>query len=243
MKKIIISITTISVFIFTSCFTDTDTATVKINLGNIPVAKTAKVEKKSIIDRFVALFLKEAVAQPVVPYNIYVTTIHLGAFDANNQLLIDKKIEVTQEEEEGDIINTVVEFDVPAGVRRKIVVLGTYYIEGEDNDLNYYGVSDEITLIAGENREVPIEMMNMYEGFQDYLNIEDDKNTRIATWNPITGASKYRIYEYSSHIQDVIKTEFYANPEEGLNNEYYYLHIYFGFADIESTSFTLDFCN
>ncbi|MFA5518766.1 MAG: hypothetical protein WDA74_05860, partial [Spirochaetota bacterium] len=171
MKKIIISIATISVFLFTSCFTDTDTATVKINLGNLPVAKTAKVEKKSIIDRFVALFLKEAVAQPVVPYNIYVTTIHLGAFDANNQLLIDKKIEVAQEEEEGDIINTVVEFDVPAGVRRKIVVLGTYYIEGEDNDLNYYGVSDEITLIAGENREVPIEMMNMYEGFQDYLNI------------------------------------------------------------------------
>ncbi len=244
MKKIIISIATISVFIFTSCFTDTDTATVKINLGNLPVAKTAKVEKKSLIDRFVALFLKEAVAQPVVPEWTYVDKIHLGAFDEDDQLLAKKSIRVTQIED--DSINTVVEFDVPAGIRRKIVVLG----EKEDPDLggkfiNYYGVSDdEIDLNVGENREVSVNMENVIEYFPS-LNLEDytthfQQNTP-ATWEHITGASHYEIYTWDGSVGKYSWTKtITTNTHAGAGG--YALRIYFDFAKKETINIPFENC-
>ncbi len=238
MKKIIISIATTSVFIFTSCFTDSDTATVKINLGNIPVAKTAKVEKKSLIDRFLMIFTKEAVAQEV-PEWIYINKVHLGAFDEDNQLLIDKSISVTQkeEEEEGDIENTVVKFDVPAGIRRKIVVLGIS-LEGDENDLEYYGVSEPIDLIAGETQPVTIEMGNTSDVFPG-LELSGSYDGTPAKWNYIAGASKYKIYESDqtnnvvSHLMDTTNNKL---SKQG-SQQNYSLRVYFDFAKIESTDY------
>ncbi len=67
MKKIIISLSAITALLFTGCFVDSDTATVRINLGNLPVAK---VEKKSLIDRFLMIFSREAVAQSNNPADL-----------------------------------------------------------------------------------------------------------------------------------------------------------------------------
>lgn len=230
MKKIIISIATISVFIFTSCFTDSDTATVKINLGNIPLAK---VEKKSIIDRFVALFLKEAVAQ-AHPSDLDVTIVHLGAFNANNQLLASQRISSDNYPE-----NNTVEFDVPAGVRRKIVVLGEATDpDGEPGDedeniVGYYGVSIAVDLVAGESETVTIEMENSLYDFPGFIinggNAHPNKLTP-AEWTHIVGASGYNIYDDEKNPITYVTKNKYLFEEGG----YHLIRIDFGFANIKS---------
>lgn len=161
MKKIIISLIAASIFIFTGCFADSDTATVRINLGNLPVAKTAKVEKKSLIDRFLMFFAKEAVAQPSD-----VSVIHLGAFDANNQLLAKKNVTAMLYGEPVPV-NTV-EFDVPARSGVRIVVLGEQETIGgpAPTDIaTWYGCSKPRNLTAGATEEVEVKMEELFSLF------------------------------------------------------------------------------
>ena len=209
MKKIITTLAVASVFIFTSCFTDTDTATVKINLGNLPMAKTAKIEKKSLIDRFLMFFAKEAVAQQV-PDGIGVSVVHLGAFDINNKLLAKKRIKVTEAEEGQSDVHTVIEFDVPARSGVRIVVLGEQksndFFDEDDNPLDiagYYGCSEPLNLTAGDIEEVNVYMEHLIEFLEDgeefnfRFSTETEDNMTIFKfqWNRIYGVSRY-ILEY-----------------------------------------------
>ena len=214
MKKIIIASAAASVLFFTGCFIDSDTATVRINLGNIPVAK---VEKKSLIDRFLMIFAKEAVAQEV-PTWTGVKVVHLGAFDSSNQLLAKKSLNVTQVEEGPVAINTIVEFDVPARNGVTIVVLGEVsWGEGEGDFIAYYGGNNPpLTLIAGETVNIIVQMVDLNiwsEAYNQLLGIYLDEQNDRFVWNKIIGASRYDVYGWGMEDELVLL-------QSNLNNYY-----------------------
>ena len=196
MKKIIISLAAASALLFTGCFIDSDTATVRINLGNLPVAK---VEKKSLIDRFLMIFAKEAVAQQV-PLGI--TAVHIGAFDSNNQLLAKKSISVDNYPE-----NNIVSFDVPARSGVTIVVLGEEEIMGPlpTYEITFYGRNEvPLSLTAGATENVEIWMNHISEliyisNFR-YTSAPAEYNAPIA-WDIIFGSSKIDL-EYNTDQLD-----------------------------------------
>lgn len=192
MKKIIISLAAASVLLFTGCLIDSDTATVRINLGNIPVAK---VEKKSLIDRFLMIFAKEAVAQEV-PYGIEVQVVHLGAFDSNNQLLAKKSINVTQgEPTPAAPPPTIVEFDVPARSGVTIVVLGEFtpIVAPGPPVITYYGKNETpLNLTAGATESISI-VMDPLE--RELLNLVYDYEPYSISWDNIVGSSAYKMYD------------------------------------------------
>lgn len=187
MKKIIVSLTAIIALVFTGCFIDSDTATVRINLGNLPVAK---VEKKSFVDRLLMIFSKEAVAMDDNPPETGLTKVHFGAFDSNNQLLAKKTILLS------DYLviynnDNLVEFLVPARSGVTIVVLG----EGDNDNLNkikYYGKSMQLNLTAGATYS---EQINMYELNEAYLEFQEGEGDYLG-WKNISGASSYIIYNW-----------------------------------------------
>ena len=229
MKKIIISLSTITVLVFTGCFIDSDTATVRINLGNIPVAK---VEKKSLIDRFLMIFSKEAEAMAGnPPWDLNVTKVHLGAFDANNQLLAKKSILISSYP-----TNHIVEFDVPARNGVTIVVLGEVYYGEETPYIEYYGKADSdlqeqpLNLTAGTSVEVEILMFQLnYEYISLYFNGALSRHE----WDKITGASRYNIYGGDNNIlQSNLNNYFY--PVDGIFS--YFLEIDFQFSGRRSNT-------
>jgi hypothetical protein len=149
MKKIIISLTAILLLIISSCYDDNKNATVRINLGNLPVAK--HIEKKSLLDTVFSVFIKNAYAQ-TLPQDIGVIKIHLAAY--NGDLLIAKVGIDTS-----GMNTNVVEFSVPAGDNITILVVGeTKELDINDNYVSvpgYYGfaVAD---LKSGETTNVTI---------------------------------------------------------------------------------------
>lgn len=229
MKKIIVSLTATIALVFTGCFIDSDTATVRINLGNMPVAK---VEKKSIFDRIVMLFVKEAVAMAGnPPWDLNVTKVHLGAFDSNNQLLAKKSILISSYP-----TNHIIEFDVPARNGVTIVVLGeVYYGEGTPI-IEYYGKADSdiqeqpLNLTAGTSVNVRI---YIYELNYLYVNIHSNEALSRREWDKVIGASSYNIYGQDNEIlQSNLNNYFY--PVDGIFN--YYLEIDFQFSGRKSNT-------
>jgi hypothetical protein len=210
MKKLIALSALWSLILLTGCFDDSDTATVKINLGNIPVTKTAE---KSIFDRFSMFFVKEAFAQSI-PGDI--TAVYLGAVDNSNRVLESEKISAS-----GFPSDNIVTFEVPAGVRRKIIVLG----ETSDGDIGYYGVSNSVDLDAGAVISLTIQMSILNES---YIGLETFYFT-LAEWNPVAGASKYNVY------RGVIAEPVQSGPETSyqigaLESDNYDIEIVFGFS-------------
>ena len=141
MKKIIILVFAASVLLFTGCFIDSDTATVRINLGNIPVAK---VVNKSLIDRFLMIFAKEAVAQ--VPGNV--EKVHIAALGDGS---VYEKITLELEQLTK---NEIIEMEVPAGSNRTIIIAAEY-----TGYVTYYG-TQVLSLSPGEVRNVQVEMFD-----------------------------------------------------------------------------------
>ena len=229
----------------------------RINLGNLPVSKTAKIEKKSLIDRFLMFFAKEAVAQDV-PEWTGVKVVHLGAFDINNKLLVKKRINVTQVNDGSTTIT--VEFNVPARDNVTIVVLGAEEIdEGQTGKPTYiagfYGRNSEpIDLTAGATEEVEVYM----EYLMDFLQYSDEFNfgydtddpnhnlsdgTAVIKWSRIYGVSNYILsQEYTGEtgdpeyrIIDKISVEKYIFNDESVNDwRSYQIELEFSFAGINS---------
>lgn len=226
MKKIIISLIASSVLLITGCFIDSDTATVRINLGNMPIAK---VEKKSLIDRFLMIFAREAVAQ--VPSGV--TAVHIGAFDSNNQLLAKKSISVTQNE---GVSNTIVEFDVPARSGVTIVVLGEFtpIVAPGPPMITYYGKNDvPLNLTAGATETVTINMRTINQ-YSEYINYKRVGFSRYE-WELITGAKRYYLYDSMQIFLDSTYNNYYDTEQAGIN-----LEIEFQFTDIKSN--WIDYC-
>lgn len=184
MKKVsVMTILVFSAVIFTGCYDDSKNATVRINLGNMPVAKN--VEKKSFIDKVFSVFVKDAYAQNLTDINII--KIHLAAYKGNN-LIAHQSFETTGM----SITNNVVEFSVPAGDDLNIVVLGERY-EGSVpvyNDISYYGKTESsFSINAGEEKNMVI-VMNDIETYTNFLVVLDVNNHNIS-WNGILGANTY----------------------------------------------------
>jgi len=242
MKKIIIASAAASVLFFTGCFIDSDTATVRINLGNIPVAN---VEKKSIIDRFLMIFAKEAMAQVASG----VTIVHLGAFDSNNQLLAKKSISVDNYPE-----NNIVEFDVPARSGVTIVVLGEEEITGPHPayEIRYYGKNEvPLNLNAGATENVEIWMNTIsdltYLSHFRYTSVPAGNNASMA-WDIIFGSStivlEYNIDQTGSNyvvIYSGAGNSCINNQYDSAVGDYYKLTVNFSFAgrSSETISFNL----
>ena len=219
MKKTIVSLTATIALVFTGCFIDSDTATVRINLGNIPVAK---VEKKSLIDRFLMIFAKEAVAQEM-PGDII--AVHLGAFDSNNQLLAKKSINVSAGEYPAD---NVVSFDVPARSGVTIVVLGEEVNWEDIQIITYYGKNKTpVNLTAGSTETVTINMRTI-DQYSEYINYKRVGFSRYE-WELITGAKRYYLYDSIQIFLDSTYNNYYDTEQAGIN-----LEIEFQFTDIKS---------
>ena len=146
MKKIIISLAAASALLFTGCFIDSDTAIVRINLGNLPVAK---VEKKSLIDRFLMIFAKEAVAQvpaDVTSINIRVTGPGINTIEKNYPME-----------------SSVIEMNVPAGnnIRIEIRAFQESVGGGDYNNVYTYGFGITTDLAAGETKNISAYMIGI----------------------------------------------------------------------------------
>ncbi len=179
--------------IFTGCYDGNDTAKVRINLGNIPLAQN--VHKKSFIDRVLCFFSKDAVAQ-TLPTDYGVLKLHLAAYKGDT--LLAKESLDTADMSSSD--NTV-EFNVHAENGISILVVGeTQSYDNNDNLINvagYYGYNTEpVDLIAGETTDVVISNMSQaiwdYSGtYGLYFDINCSDNT--LSWTSSGVRTKYRL--------------------------------------------------
>lgn len=189
MKKTIISLLAITSLLFTGCFIDSDTATVRINLGNLPIAK---VEKKSLIDKFLLIFAKEAVAQSTPP-PVEITAVHLAAFDSNKQILAKKTITIGNYP-----ADNIVEFDVPARNNITILVLG----ENGSQRAGYYGY-DAADLNAGETVEMTIHIEAAVWGYfpNKLISTPSNFSPHIISWESAGIPVRYvLIDDYSDEV-------------------------------------------
>ncbi len=225
MKKIIISLIASSVLLITGCFIDSDTATVRINLGNIPVAK---VEKKSIIDRFLMIFAREAVAQSV-PEDLGISEINFKVFEGDS-LLVEKNILISEYP-----ADNIVELTVPAGTNR-VIRISAKDKEGALPAKVVYGVMITTDLVSGETKEIQAYMQGVpYEilasdGGEGSFNmlwrmegpIREDKNFYIIEWSVEEDGS------YSELSKDNLGMEY--------SNDMYYLWVETG-SPVKASNF------
>jgi len=182
MRIKLITILTFVVLLFPSCYNDSKNATVRINLGNMPIAK--QVEKKSLIDKVFFFFLKDAFAQ--VPFGVI--RVHLAAYKGDS-LIAKESIDA------GEITSNVVEFSVPIGENITIVVLGERY-EGSEpvfNDIMYYGKTiNPINLNSGDLNNVSISMSLITDILSITVTTMNEMD-HLITWNKVIGASRYSL--------------------------------------------------
>ena len=185
MKIKLVAILTFATLLFTGCYDDSNKATVRINLGNMPIAK--QVEKKSIIDKVFSIFVKDAYAQ--IPAGVI--KVHLAAYRGDS-LIAKESINA------GGITSNVVEFIVPSGDNITILVVGESSYEGQDSKpvyyAEYYGYNSA-DLKAGSTSIISVQMYQASWTFSgNYNNMElrlDCGN--IITWSPAGVKVKYYI--------------------------------------------------
>jgi len=190
MKKInLISILAFSVILFIGCYDDSKNAKVRINLGNIPVAK--QIEKKSLIDKVFSIFVKDAYAQTAPSnYNVYV--LHLAVY-SGDILVAKESIDATDIAVDGSY-NSYVEVSAPSGNNMTILVVGEYNLES--TYANYYGYNSA-DLVAGKSTDVTIQMINArWDG-----SVGVDGVTREIVSTPICGPAPFTISWTSAGIK------------------------------------------
>ena len=144
-----------------SCYDASQNATVRINLGNLPITQHAQ---RPFFDWFLAFFEKEARA---VPLDVF--RVHVAAYSGNS-LLASASIEsgdVQMDQYENDYV----ELSFPAGEEITILVLG----EGEGWTHNeelvpmatYYGTITQ-SFTAGETASVTVSMNLLDYNFLSY---------------------------------------------------------------------------
>ncbi len=222
MKLTLPAILTFSIILFIGCYDEDKNATVRIKLGNIPIAQ--QVEKKSLFDKVFSMFVKDACAQQRLSEVYGVYNLHFAAFSGNT-LLTNKSINVSNVYLDGK--NSYAELSVPAGDNLTILVLG----ENGSNLITYYG-SINVNLQSGENAEVSIAIKTIANASA----IQAITSTvHSITWKNLYGVSKYYI-----EVQDQIDPFTYNPVWEGLGTgyintytvvPYYRMRIQFGFIN------------
>ncbi len=190
MKKILISTASILLLVFSSCYDDSKNATVRINLGNIPVAKS--IENKSLFDKVFSIFYKDAYAQTTIAsYNIDI--LHVAVYSADK---VVEKVSINA----SDVIvdgnyNSYVELTVPSGSDMAVLVVGEYNSDGVY--ANYIGFK-RTALSAGENY-VNVEMKSS-SVWASELNLASVSDSGTITWNSIGFPADYRIKDQSGNV-------------------------------------------
>ncbi|HPS57884.1 MAG TPA: hypothetical protein PK514_07235 [Spirochaetota bacterium] len=188
MKKLLLTIITLSIITLNGCY-DPDTATVRINLGNMPVAHH---EPKSFIDRILGLFEKDAYAVPAD-----IVKVHIAAY-SGDALLATASINSgdVQLDQKG---NDYVELDVPAGKNITILVVGELYIGQGTPYAEYYGYS-KVDLETGITSTVDVAVYNNtathgnYPSWSTLLAFTYHSLSESLTWNNIGFKVKYHVY-------------------------------------------------
>lgn len=186
MKKIIFSVYIITLLALAGCYDASGDATVKINLGNIPVAR---YEQRSFIDMFLALFENKAYAQaaPGTVVRVHVSAINGDAILASGSFDIP-----------GDTDGSSVELSVPAGNGIDIIVIG----ENSTGTGEYFGYS-KADLKTGETTTVNVspytELYTQPDNSTWYdkigMNIVYGETSNTVTWNSPGFHVKYHLYE------------------------------------------------
>ncbi|HPS57883.1 MAG TPA: hypothetical protein PK514_07230 [Spirochaetota bacterium] len=245
MKKLLLTIITLSIITFTGCY-DPDTATVRINLGNMPIAKH---EPKSLIDRVLGLFEKEAQAQYTA--EMYVHKIHLAAFSGNGlstSMTIDASDVAVTYVMVSD--QSTVELTVPAGDNITIAVIG----EDINGAITHYGQNNTpINIKAGSVETVNIQVLTFDSLIaSNYFNFhyegEAVNYNAILAWNRIYGATDYSI-EYNTFQIEENYLPIYSGSDNSCLNTYYdsansnqyRIRIKFGFTGSESNQISFSF--
>lgn len=221
MKKILWIILAFSI-ILAGCYDDDGTATVRINLGNMPVAQ--HMQKKSLIDKVLCLFSKEAYAYS----DSYINRLHLVAWQNDSQIALNT---INTSNLTLGSIDTV-EFEVPAEKNITIVVLAEVLYNGQTamiNNISYYGKSEStINLVAGETTTVQISMAGLNESSMQF----SFPNGNLS-WIKIPGASGYRLYDETGALIANTTDNFY----NGAN--YYQFIIDFDYISLSSSQFSI----
>lgn len=198
-KSVVLLILAISLTITSGCYDDNDTATVRISLGNLPIAKQA--EKKPLIDMILCFFSREAVAQSA-PADII--KLHLVALKNDFRIAV-KSIDINS------IKNNTVDFEVPSGKNITIVILGERFnnTTANYNDISHYGKTENpVTLVSGEviNINIPMLLLN-----SSYINI--DYSGIPVTWDKVPGASGYTVYNNEYIVLQSGQNNFYNSAD------------------------------
>jgi len=210
-----------------SCYEQRDSATVRINLSGIPVAK--EVPKKSLIDKIFMLFAKEAYAY----HPSDVKKIHLVAWK-NDSLIALRSLDISEVvvKDPGKPYIETTEFEVPAGENVIIIVLAEAIyqdplITGTIDEILYYGKSGAISLTASQETSVNISMSNI-TGAIEITSMQD-----AYSWTKLPGATGYIVYNESDEVlQDSQSTSY-------IGSDFYYLKAKFSYIDKLSSKFSM----
>ncbi len=217
----VIAILFFSSALITGCYDDSKNATVRINLGNIPIAKN--IEKKSFIDKVFSVFVKDAYAQTVSDSPYSVETLHLAVY-SEGKLFTTESFNGSEIAVDGSY-NSYVKFDAPAGVNRTILVVGEFNDDGTMK-ANYFG-SNTVDLAVGTTNDVRI-IMNTEIGFK-YDHIK-----KVLSWDYQGGKVKYIVKESNEQII----YSGYNNSIPAQDCTYYNIYITFEDFGIDSNSNT-----
>ncbi|HPS57882.1 MAG TPA: hypothetical protein PK514_07225 [Spirochaetota bacterium] len=220
MKKIIIAALLIlmAAAISGSCYDASQNATVRINLGNIPIAHH---QPASFIDRVLNIFAKDAYASNA---ETYVQKLHIAAVSGDS-ILVSAGIDAVYVQDDDTGGGSFVELSVPAGKSISIVVVGE--ITGYVNDvlmtyINYYGYYTT-DLEAGSTVTIPVQMnyadmywinFNRQNNIPPYYLYWDKKPGAVITLTDDSGGVVYRGTGTRVYVDEsVIGNTFYLTAE------------------------------
>lgn len=203
MKRTMISLIIASIVIMPGCYDPGKNATVKINLGNIPVAK--HVEKKTFLDKVFSLFVKDAYAS-YASTDMGISFIHIAALSGDT-VIASVSIDATSPDIVTNGGTDIIELEVPAGSDRRIVVLGE-----SGNLITWYGVTDRAyEFAAGDEVDVPVIMYDIsnYSNFVSVFNLHNNTSLNREEWDKIAGASGYNIYNAAGGFLTTTENNFF----------------------------------
>jgi len=224
MKKIILILAIVFLSGLQSCYDASQNATVRINLGNMPLAQNAR---GPLLDRIMGIFARDALAGNA---SEYVNAVHVAAFSGVSVLA---STSISADDVQDNQTGSYVEFSFPAWEEITILVLG----EGEGWTHNeefipmatYYGTITQ-SFAAGETTSVSI-TMNLLD--DNFLSNTLDPNfncggpyTYMITWNPAGFPVKY-VFEDDS--DNIIYNSYAIVPfAPPVGASYCYLYLSFG---------------
>ena len=223
MKKLLLAIITLTIITLNGCY-DPDTATVRINLGNMPIAKH---EPKSFIDRIMGLFVKEARAQTGPDI---LDTIHIAAYRNETTILAQSYL---KEDINVENNTSFVEIDVPAGDDVTLLAVGSINGYGE-----YCGkVTADIKADITNNITIQCYTEDIWlSGIEEEVNLKYDTTKKMLRWNSIGIPGKYRLRQNNEQVVYEGGNRYYSVEQGPCNDMQFNLYIYYEPFDIISSN-------